>query len=312
MAQNRAPEGVDNSELVLPSLAEIEPGKQLDAIPGFKDYAERVSRGIHQLVLNGGGLTRRVADLLHGTWLGHPLHSVLTDVTIGGWMFGSLLDLVSLTRRGRGARRAADQLIAIGTASALPTALAGLADFSTIPRGALTTGATHGLINTAALALYGLSLGGRRTGRRPAAMALSGMAFGLILASAWLGGELTYRYRVGVNRTKAAKKPKTWVAVLDADGLRAGKPRVVEYDEQRVLLYRCEGEIFAMGAVCAHEEGPLEEGKFQGCQVECPLHQSVYDLRTGRVVHGPSTYALPSYDARVYKGQIEIRLRKGR
>jgi nitrite reductase/ring-hydroxylating ferredoxin subunit len=101
------------------------------------------------------------------------------------------------------------------------------------------------------------------------------------------------------------------VAILDSEDLRADKPRVVEYDEQKVLLYRHEGEIYAMGAVCAHEEGPLEEGKFQGCQVECPIHQSVYDLRTGRVVHGPATYAIPSFETRVYEGKIEIRLRSG-
>lgn len=310
MTQSQTSPAVSDSELVLPSLADIKPAEQLDSIPGFKDYAEQVSRGLHGLILKGGSPARRVADLLHGTWLGHPLHSVLTDVTIGAWMFGSLMDLVSLTRRAGGARRAADRLITIGTVSALPTALAGLADYSTIPRGALTTGATHGLLNTAALALYTLSLGSRRAGRRPAAMVLSGIALGLLLVSGWLGGELTYRYRVGVNRTKAAKKPRTWVALLDSEDLHADKPRVVEYDEQKVLLYRHDGEIFAMGAVCAHEEGPLEDGKFQGCQVECPLHQSVYDLRTGRVVHGPATYALPSYETRVYNGKLEIRLKK--
>ena len=98
---------------------------------------------------------------------------------------------------------------------------------------------------------------------------------------------------------------------MDADDLRNEKPRRIEYDERPVLLYRYDGQIYAMGAVCAHEEGPLEEGKFDGCLVECPLHQSVYDLRTGHVVHGPSTYTLPSYETRVYNGKIEIRLGKG-
>jgi uncharacterized membrane protein len=193
MEPTRTREGVGETEAVLPSLAEIKPAEKLDAIPGFKDYAEQFSRGIHGLVLKGGGPVRRIADLLHGTWLGHPLHSVLTDVTIGAWMFGSLMDLVSLSGRANGARSAADRLITIGTVSALPTALAGLTDYTTIPRGALTTGATHGLLNTVALALYALSMRSRRTGRRSGAMVLSGMGLGLILVSGWLGGELTYR-----------------------------------------------------------------------------------------------------------------------
>jgi nitrite reductase/ring-hydroxylating ferredoxin subunit len=310
MEQTRARDAVEEGVGGLPSLAEIKPGKRLDAIPGFKEAAESVSRGLHNLVLKGGHPTRRLADLLHGTWLGHPLHSVLTDVTIGAWMFGSLMDLLSLSGRSPGTRRAADRLIAIGTVSAVPTALSGIADFSTIPRGALTTGATHGLLNTLTLALYGLSLWGRRSGRRPAATVLSGMACGLLLISGWLGGELAYRYRVGVNRARDAKKPKTWVAVMDSDDLRNEKPRRIDYDERPVLLYRYDGQIYAMGAVCAHEEGPLEEGKFDGCLVECPFHQSVYDLRNGKVVHGPATYAIPSYETRVHNGKIEIRLRK--
>ena len=311
MEQTRAQEINDAGPGALPSLAEIKPGKRLDTIPGFKDYAEQVSRGLHGIVLKGGFPLRRMVDVLHGTWLGHPLHSVLTDVTIGAWMFGSLMDLLSLTRKGRGASRAADRLIAIGTVSAVPTALSGMTDFSTIPRGALTTGATHGLLNSLALALYGLSIWGRRNGRRPLAMVLSGMGAGVLLISGWLGGELTYRYRVGVNRARDAKKPKTWVAVMDSDDLRNEKPRRIEYDERPMLLYRLEGQIYAMGAVCAHEEGPLEEGKFDGCLVECPYHQSVYDLRNGKVVHGPATYAIPSYETRVRNGKIEIRLRSG-
>src|SRR5688572_32430859 len=141
MEQTRTQSEVEAGLGAFPSLSDVKPAKRLDAIPGYKDYAEQVSRGIHGLVLKGGEPLRRMADLLHGTWLGHPLHSVLTDVTIGGWLFGSLMDLISLTRRGAGARRAADRLITIGTVSAVPTALSGIADFSTIPRGALTTGA---------------------------------------------------------------------------------------------------------------------------------------------------------------------------
>ena len=98
---------------------------------------------------------------------------------------------------------------------------------------------------------------------------------------------------------------------MEAADLRNEKPRRIEYDERPVLLYRHAGEIYAMGAVCAHEEGPLEDGKFEGCLVECPLHQLVYDLRTGRVVHVPATYAIPSYETRVHNGKIELRLPAG-
>jgi len=307
LAEARAEE---EPALIVPSLSQIHPEEMLAEIPEYKPAAKKVSRWLHDLVLQGGEPARFAADLLHGTWLGHPLHSVLTDLTIGAWTFGSLLDILSL--RGahrRGNARAADRLIALGTASAIPTALTGLADYSTIPEGVVTTGATHGLINAAALALYGLSLGLRKMGLRLPAMILSGLGLGLILVSAWLGGHLAYHYKVGVNRADDPGKPKPWQAVMDDAKLPEDKPLRVEVDEKPVLVYKHLGEIFAIGADCAHEAGPLDEGKFEGCQVECPWHQSVYDLRTGRVVHGPATNPEPVYKTRVKQGKVEVRLK---
>jgi nitrite reductase/ring-hydroxylating ferredoxin subunit/uncharacterized membrane protein len=311
MAQSQTDtETMDAAETALPSLNLIRPEENLKAIPGLEDAAEQVARGIHDVVLKGGPPARRAADLLHGTWLGHPLHPVLTDVTIGAWLFGSVLDLLSLGRRSRGTERAADKLITLGTLSAVPTALAGLTDFSTIPSNTVATGAAHGLINTLALVLYGLSLRSRGNGSRATAMLLSGMGLGLILVSAWLGGELSFRYRVGVNRAKKPKGLDQWTDALDAADLPEQEPRRVEVKGQPVLLYRRDGQVCAIGAVCAHAGGPLDEGKFMGNRVECPWHQSVYNLCNGRVVHGPSTYQVAAYETRTQNGKVQIRARQ--
>jgi hypothetical protein len=65
-------------------------------------------------------------DLLSGTWLGHPLHPVLTDVVLGAWTSSFLLDLIP----GRRTRKASDRLVDIGILAAAPTALAGLSDWA--------------------------------------------------------------------------------------------------------------------------------------------------------------------------------------
>lgn len=49
--------------------------------------------------------------------------------------------------------------------------------------------------------------------------------------------------------------------------------------------------------------------KIENHCVECPWHNSIFDLRDGSVVHGPATYPEPAYDARMRDGQIEVRLR---
>ena len=306
LAEARAEEA---PTLVVPSLNQIRPEEMLTEIPDYKPIAKKVSRGVHDLVLKGGEPARFAADLLHGTWLGHPLHSVLTDLTIGAWTFGSLLDIMSL-RGGhkRGNARAADKLIALGTASAIPTALTGLADYSTIPEGAVTTGATHGLINAAALALYGLSLGLRKLGLRLPAMILSGLGLGLILVSSWLGGHLAYHHKVGVNRAENPGKPKPWQAVVDDDKLPEDKPLRVEVDEKPVLVYKHLGEIFAIGANCSHEAGPLDEGKFEGCQVECPWHGSCFDLHTGAVKRGPAETPIRTFEVMIREDDVYIQV----
>lgn len=291
-------------------MDKLEPEKILRQIPDFKDAAQSVSRGIHDIVLEGGKPTRKVADLLHGTWLGHPLHPVLTDIVVGAWGFGAVFDLMSLNSKSRSAEKAADTLTTIGTLAAIPTAVAGIADYSTITRRAMATGGGHGLINGIALVLYILSMWARKAGNRGLGLFFSGMGISLATVSAWLGGELVYKYGVGVNKSIQPTEPEDWIAVLDEIELREREPRRVKVKDQEVLLYRQAGAIYAIGAVCAHEGGPLDQGSFEDLCVECPWHQSVFDLRDGSVVHGPSTYAVPGYETRIRNGKLELRLQQ--
>src|SRR5207249_4769616 len=94
----------------------------------------------------------------------------------------------------------------------------GLADYSTIPESAAATGATHGLVNASALGLYALSLWLRKIGARPLAVVFSWLGLSLILVSSWLGGELSFHYRTGVNQAKDEAPLKRWqVAAEDRD-----------------------------------------------------------------------------------------------
>lgn len=288
-------------------MDQLEPEKILDTIPNFNEYAQSVSRGLHRLVLEAGSPARKSLDVLHGTWLGHPLHPVLTDAAIGAWAVGGVLDFMAAGSDDRSMQKAADRLTALGTIAAVPTALTGLADYTTIPRRAMTTGAAHGLINITGLILYLLSVRDRAAGRRSRGLFYSAIALGMLMVSAWLGGELAYKYAVGVNKSRKPRGPEAWTPVLNEADLPERAPRRVEVDGHPVLLYRSDGAVYAIGSVCGHDGGPLEQGKFDGLRVECPWHQSVYDLQDGSVVHGPSTYAGASFDARIQDDKVEVR-----
>ena len=100
------------------------------------------------------GARTRMSAILHGVWLGHPLHPVLTDVSVGAWSLSSFFDILSLFERSQKSQNTADSLVELGNVAALPTVLAGLADFSTIPKGAAGVGLSHATLNAAGYTLY--------------------------------------------------------------------------------------------------------------------------------------------------------------
>lgn len=274
----------------------------------LEETALKLSRSLHEAVMQGGEGTRQLADLLHGVWLGHPLHSVLTDVVVGAWSIGIFFDMVSLFNHSRQAEQLADALTKVGNVAALPTLLTGLTDFSTIPEPAANIALAHAVMNNVGFGLQVASTSARNRGDRERAITLSGLAFACLLTGAYLGGHLAYAKKVGVKYYEEPTEPHGWTAALDVSKLREREPRRVDVAGQPVLLYRQGHQIQAIGAVCPHSGGPLEQGKFSNGCVQCPWHDSVFALADGRVVHGPSTYAVTNYEARVRNDMIEVRL----
>ena len=288
-------------ELAETAVETIERQDWLDAI------AERLQAAVAAAFSAGGDAGRRVRDALHGTWFGHPLHPALTAVPLGAWTTAALLDSMN-DRRGR-LSPAADTAITIGIAGAVGAAATGITDWHHTTGDDRRVGLTHGLLNTAALALYVTSLVLRRRGERDTARLVSGL--GLLVASGagYLGGHLVFRRRLGVDH---APRPGAWddfVDVLDNQELQEGKPHRVEARGVPLVLVRRGTEIHALADQCAHLGGPLSEGSLEDCAIRCPWHGSKFSLETGEVIEGPSTFAQPCFDVRVRGDRIEVRSR---
>lgn len=285
-------------------------GRQIDAMLDPMDLLEEGGEAVAQAVVKvseTSNLTRRIADFMHGTWLGHPLHPVLTDATIGAWLYSAFFDLASVVTGSKSMEDAADTMCGIGTAMAVPAAVIGLADYSRIPNHAARHGALHGMLNLTGFALYLLSFGARRKGQRGLGMALSAAGLGAATVSAWIGGDMVYRQRVGTNHAVDTGEPEHWTPVLADRDLAEGEAKRIDVIGTPILLTRRNGEVYAIGAVCSHAGGPLEMGKFEDTCVECPWHSSVFDLRDGSIIHGPATSKEPHYDVRIWEGTIELR-----
>jgi len=251
-------------------------------------------------------------DGLHGTWLGHPLHPALVALPIGAWTTASVLDMV-------GARRGADTALGFGILTSLPTAAAGLVDWSYTEGKPRRLGFAHAALNSAALACYSGSWLARRGGHRGFGVLLSTVGLGLVSVSGYIGGELSYSLGQGVNRNawspeveQLAPSPSDFVPVMKADDVREGVLTAAEVSLGEVtvplVLMRKGREILALNNTCSHLGGPLAEGKLvdEWC-VECPWHASRFDFRDGSVKQGPAAYAQPRFEARISGDMIEVR-----
>jgi nitrite reductase/ring-hydroxylating ferredoxin subunit/uncharacterized membrane protein len=282
--------------------------------PVARELAERVE-GIQQL--DGAGellkslvdryIPQRseVKDALSGTWLGHPLHPLLTDVVIGAWTSSFLLDLIP----GGRTRKASNRLVDIGILAAIPTAIAGLSDWSDTRGRRRRVGLAHAGANTVALLLYVNSSLARKRGRRLKGYLLSAAGFGVANISAYLGGHLSFGQGVGVTETVFEEGPSDWQpAITDAD-LAEGSPTAVTVGGVEVLLLRRGGTIHAISDRCGHRGCSLQEGDFSGENtVVCPCHGSTFSLADGALLHGPATAPQPAYLTRVRDGKVEVKL----
>jgi nitrite reductase/ring-hydroxylating ferredoxin subunit/uncharacterized membrane protein len=257
----------------------------------------------------GGETGQKIKNFLHGTWLGHPLHPVITDVPIGAWTAAAVLDGCELAGNDD-YRNGADAAVAIGLAGAVGAAVMGLTDWTGTTKKKRKIGLLHGILNLSATALYATSLMKRKNKEsRGAAIALSMIGYGVTAMAAYLGGNLVFSQQVGVDHTATSDEyPEDFIAVLPENELAENSMKCVQAGEIPVLLAKQNGNLFAIANTCSHLGGPLADGElFDNCTVKCPWHGSVFSLEDGSVVNGPATEHQPKFDVRLNNGQIEVR-----
>ena len=71
-----------------------------------------------------------------------------------------------------------------------------------------------------------------------------------------------------------------------------------------MALYNASGEIFATDNICTHGHARLCEGFLDGHEIECPLHQGKFDVRTGQPTCAPVTEAIQSYPVKIEGGRV--------
>ena len=282
-------------------LTPLEPAlRQLESAEALDPAAAAIGKAVRDTIGNG-----TLKSALSGTWLGHAVHPMLTDVVIGSFTSASVLDVLGPDSDG-----ASQRLIGLGLLAYLPTAAAGIndwADTEVIDDGIRRVGLVHAGCNAVGASLYALSWRARRrgAGRVGAAFGLAGMA--VMVAGGYLGGHLSMTKGVGPAETVFDRGPTEWTPAADASLLRDDRPQRVVVDDTPVLLLRKGEEIFAIHDRCSHRGCSLSEGSVEGDEIVCACHGSRFSLSSGALKHGPATASQPAFQVRTAEGRVEVR-----
>lgn len=261
--------------------------------------------------------SRILKDILHGTWaLRHPLHPALTDAVVGGYTVVAVLDVIYLVQRDAALIRATDIALVASLLFALGSVVSGYTDWNDTYGNERRLGILHGTLMTIITVGYLVSLwlrvGG---GPRDTAIVLALVLWVLVAVTAHLGGEMAFGFGTGVNRQAWAEIPGEWEALsVRADALEDRTPvRAQLSNGFAVVVAKLDGSIHAIGAVCTHAGGPLDEGEMVGsdrCDIKCPWHGSVFSMRSGAAHHGPATMDEPVFETRIATdGRLEVKAR---
>ncbi len=257
-------------------------------------------------------LPQPVKNLLHGTWLGHPVHPVLVHVPVGTWVSAGLLDLIPPLRP------AATVLIGTGVAAAVPASLSGAADWSEQDVGVRRLGALHAALNGAALGLYAGSLVARKRDRGALGLVLSYAGLGVATGSAAIGGHMSYAQSSGASHATAAARALTqdWMDLGPLDDLPEGRPALRTGKGVSVAVplavVRRGARVDVFVGACSHLSGALYEGAVEdvhghACLV-CPRHGSAFDLDSGTARRGPAANGQEKLEVRMEAGRVMARL----
>ena len=99
-----------------------------------------------------------------------------------------------------------------------------------------------------------------------------------------------------------------FVKIASKDELADGEMKLIELEDQLVILFRVDEQFYCLDDVCTHDGGTLSDGELKGCEIECPRHGARFDVRTGEAVCMPATQATVAHEVQVDGEDVLVKL----
>jgi naphthalene 1,2-dioxygenase system ferredoxin subunit len=99
-----------------------------------------------------------------------------------------------------------------------------------------------------------------------------------------------------------------WQDVAAQDDVPADDVVALPVDGRELAFYGVDGDIYATDNICTHGHARLCDGFLDGAEIECPLHQGKFDVRSGKAMCAPLTVDLRSYPVKIENGRVFVDL----
>lgn len=217
----------------------------------------------------------------------------------------------------------AAHLTLAGIAGGLVAAVPGVIDYLyTVPPASSgkARAMRHGAGNVVALALFGLAFATREMDWTATGLTVVLEAVGVMVLgyAGWLGGTLVTRNLISVDHRYAdagkwqeatlTGRPGEEIVVATQPDLQDGHMKLLHVNGRRIALARTGDRYHAVDDGCSHRGASLAGGVLVGHTVHCLWHGSQFDVRTGEVSCGPARKGVRTFEVRVEKGDVLLRI----
>jgi naphthalene 1,2-dioxygenase ferredoxin component len=104
------------------------------------------------------------------------------------------------------------------------------------------------------------------------------------------------------------EQSQQWVDAMAADALPDDDVVGVAVDGRDIAIYTVAGDVYATDNICTHGQARLCDGFLDGHEIECPLHQGRFDVRSGQPLCDPVTEPVRSYPVKIDGARVYLRL----
>lgn len=101
-------------------------------------------------------------------------------------------------------------------------------------------------------------------------------------------------------------REKTWQDLIPVSEIIKGDATPVQFGSRELAVYDTDAGLTVSMARCTHGAANLCDGYFDGKTIECPLHQGLFDARTGKALAAPARVGLRMIDARIRSSMVQI------